>query len=194
MVVTRHRAWPDKCTDQQPVHRWPAPFIPLSLYFPTLVPPQTTWIPSFPSLKVSPKPPKISLVRCPNVFPLHPIISLIAPHAVMPLSLKGSLESWTPPVDQSWWLSCDSPGRSWVMVFIWVPPPASLPLCSFVGVEMSLLSHNLQFYLSYVLANKLSHHLWVELNACKNEICGRSNRLAIEVWIKVILLQKQNLF
>lgn len=35
-VLTRRRAWPDKCIDQQLfTHNWPF-FIPLPLYFPTL--------------------------------------------------------------------------------------------------------------------------------------------------------------
>lgn len=47
-ALTRHGVLPGKHSDQQPVYTPPSPFMPLSLYFPILVPLQTTLIPPFP--------------------------------------------------------------------------------------------------------------------------------------------------
>ena len=49
----------------------------------------------------------------------------------------------------NWWLSCDSPGRSWDRgstdsdQVIKVPLPSVFPLCFFTYTKMSPLSHNL---------------------------------------------------
>lgn len=49
-AMIRHRAWPDKSTNQQPTHTWPELFIPLFLYFPTLTSPHITRTSCFPCL------------------------------------------------------------------------------------------------------------------------------------------------
>lgn len=51
-------------------------FITLSLYFPTLFPPQTTLFHPFPVFGSSPKYDIVSLVQFQDPFPLHPITNL----------------------------------------------------------------------------------------------------------------------
>lgn len=49
-ALIRQVAWLDKGTDQQLIYMQKTPFTYFSLNFPTLTPPQSTLIPSFPSL------------------------------------------------------------------------------------------------------------------------------------------------
>ena len=40
MAAVRRRAWPEKCTDQQPVYTKLVPFIPFLVFFSMLIPPE----------------------------------------------------------------------------------------------------------------------------------------------------------
>lgn len=62
-------------------------FIAFSLYFPALVPPQTTLLHPFPAFGSSPEHHIISLTQSQDPFPLHPIRTLIPLKAVPTLSL-----------------------------------------------------------------------------------------------------------
>ena len=98
------RAWPDKCSDQQSVYSWPAPFIFLSLFFSIFVPPQTTSIPPFPCLW------SFCYKSCNR--------SCAIPKCSSPVSQESPTPVGSNPHNSQWWLPWDSPVRG---SFLWVP-------------------------------------------------------------------------
>lgn len=134
-MLVRHRAWPDTCNYQHPVHKWPVLFIPLLIYFPTPVLPKSPTSTPLPAFGFSPKHPILSLVQPWNAPPHHLTTCPICQAATF--SLKGAAApsplQWDTRKEVSHCIHPFSPGLGFLV------PCAALGLCGLVGSRMGEL-------------------------------------------------------
>lgn len=115
IVLIRHRAQLNKCTNHPSIYILPAFFIPLCPYFPHLLLPKSPK--SLPVSSLVPAQNPTTIVWSQDALPLHPIMCPITRQ--QPLSVWKVV--WRPtPNESSWWILCLDTGTG----ALWGQPSA----------------------------------------------------------------------